>query len=86
MYDPEIPGKIIAVMAMEPVSITNQNVSGVSAGTRVTTQKPKIVPDKQRDDQFPASVLRLDFSHQQYDGAENQPKKQPYTISGWVNI
>ena len=45
-YDPEIPGKIIAQMAIDPLKKTNSAVSGVSVGTRVTTQNPTIAPTR----------------------------------------
>ena len=77
---PEIPGRIIAQMAMAPVRKINHKSSGVSVGESVQTTTPKITPnivivtDRSFQEFIPRSINR--------DDATIRPKKKAHVSIG----
>ncbi len=81
MNAPEMPGRIMAQMAMAPDSMMNHHVSGVSAGEATVIHHATAMPASKaaalRQSHFP--TCRATSSAE----ATISPKKNDHTATGW---
>ena len=78
---PDIPGSIMAHIAMAPQMRMNQSPSGVSVGERVQTTTPRMMPKTSITKSFTFHAL-MPF-RMNMDDATMRPKKKAHVWIGW---
>ena len=81
MNEPDMPGRIIAQIAIAPLRKTNQAAEGVSTGTAPTRTKAPAAASSKASASF--TVQRDTFPRTVMIDASTSPKKKAQTWTGW---